>query len=333
MPLCRRRARRAVGAAAAAALVVGLVAGCTSSSPGSPSTSSSSSPSPSPGVPTASDLPLVQGLDVCSLATEQQVQRAAGQPGTPTSRVLTTVPGYDGLVDQCGFGVSFDSSTFVVSVGLAPVGRRDLAAVPGRATDGIGAAARLSSSAQGTTVTFVKGSTLVQLHAVQNPDGVRRSAQVAAVAREIASVVPADPPESDEETRGTCTRVDPHAVAGVLGAPAGVSRTLLYQDTSAVCSWATGVRHPRTVVVTLYTNRQAGPFLAEQEHTERSHHVPGVPGTAFTIPGEAYVIGSDGQAVSVTGAFPPEVAPGRPLPVTPQLTALLRSAATLMQGG
>ncbi len=39
----------------------------------------------------------------------------------------------------------------------------------------------------------------------------------------------------------------------------------------------------------------------------------------------------DGQAVSVTGRFPPEAADAKPLPVTPQLSALLASGAALLR--
>ena len=104
--------------------------------------------SPSAGAdPTVSAGPLLTALDVCSLATPAQVRRAAGQAGEPTSRQLTTIHGYGGLVDQCGFGVSFDSYTFVVSVGLAPATRADLARLPGEPVDGVGDAARAADQA------------------------------------------------------------------------------------------------------------------------------------------------------------------------------------------
>ena len=64
--------------------------------------------------------------------------------------------------------------------------------------------------------------------------------------------------------------------------------------------------------------------------TTNSAEVPGVPG-GFTIPGTAYAVAEDGQAVSVGGTFPPKAAPREPLPVTPQLTALLGSAVALLR--
>lgn len=308
-----------------------LLAGCSGGG------RTSAGPDTTPASPTAtsapsvSSRPLVQGLDVCSLASPGQVRQAVGQVGEPTSRSLTRIDGYDGLVDQCGFGVSFDSFTFLVSVGLAPATRKDLAGLGGRPLDGVGDAARAADKGRFTTVSFLKGSTLVQVQAVRTSDGASRAGQVAAVARKVAVSVPGDPPESDVQTEGKCADVDPRAVEHVLGAPAGVSRTLLYKDQSAVCSWATGVQDARTVSVSVYTNQQAGPFLAEQKNYEPATKVPGVSGDAFTVPGTAYVVAEDGQAVSVTGRFPPETADAKPLPVTPQLSALLASGAALLR--
>ena len=78
---------------------------------------------------------------------------------------------------------------------------------------GIGDAARSDGSGRSTTVSFLKGSTLVQVRANQSADGTDRAGQVAAVAAEIAQKVPSDPPETDDQTDGVCDRVDPSAVA------------------------------------------------------------------------------------------------------------------------
>ena len=94
------------------------------------------------------------------------------------------------------------------------------------------------------------------------------------------------------------------------------------------------IRHatPRTVTVGVYSNTQAGPFFLSQKKYLDSRPVPGIDaGTAFTIPGTGYVVAEDGQAVSVVGDFPPDTPARKPLRVTPELTALLASAATLMQ--
>jgi len=274
---------------------------------------------------------LLSGLDICSLVSEAQVRRAVGQVGEPTSRVLTTIDGYDGLVDQCGFGVSFDSYTFVLSVGLAPATRADLQRLPGRPVQGIGDAARSVDRSTGSTLSFLKGRTLVQVRTVHQGDGPSRPADVRAVVGAVSQAVPSDPPETDDQTRGACTKVDRQAVDKVLGAPAAVSRTLSYVNLSSVCSWATGTRNPRTVAVTVYSSQQAGPFLADQKNSEPSRDIPGISRDAFAIPGAAYAISPDGQAVSVSGSFPPKVGARTPLPVTPQLTDLLASASTLMQ--
>ncbi len=330
--LVSRRHRLLCGLLSGLAASAVLLTGCSGGSQPSGGTPATTPTSPSAtSDPTVTSKPLVQGLDVCSLASPGQVRQAVGQVGEPTSRSLTRIEGYDGLVDQCGFGVSFDSFTFVVSVGLAPATRKDLAALDGRPVGGIGDAARAGDQARYTTVSFLKGATLVQVQAIKGSDGVPRAGQVAAVARKLAASVPGDPPESDVQTEGKCADVDPQAVEHVLGAPAGVARTLLYKDQSAVCSWATGVRNPRTVSVSVYTNRQAGPFLADQKNYAPTKKVPGVTGDAFTVPGTAYVVAEDGQAVSVTGRFPPKVADAEPLPVTPELTALLASGVGLLQ--
>ena len=270
---------------------------------------------------------------MCSLAPPALVSKATGQPGEPTSRVLTRIDGYDALVDQCGFGVSFDSFTLVLSVGLAPAGPRDLAGLPGKKASvdvsDLADAARATENQLFSTVSFVKGATLVQLSAVRSADDPSRLRQVVAVARQVAGAVPDEPPATDAQTRGACADLDPQAVEGVLGGPTAVSRSLTYKDGSIVCSFATGVRKARAVSVSRYTNRQAGPFLADQKSYSPSTDVPGVAGDAFTIPGTAYVVAEDGQAISVTGDIG---SPGmrKPAPVTPQLTALLTSAAALL---
>ena len=52
-----------------------------------------------------------------------------------------------------------------------------------------------------------------------------------------------------------------------------------------------------------------------------------MPGDAFTTDTAAYVIAGDGQAAVVSGRFGAPPAAGRPLAVTPELTALLRDVA------
>jgi hypothetical protein len=323
-PTVPRRARLLRG------LIAGLLllTGCSGGSP------SAGAPDPTPRTSAAHSAasadPLLRGLDVCSLATPAQVERAAGQPGDPTYRSLTRIAGYDGLVDQCGFGVSFDSYTLLVSVGLAAASRVDLGRLPGKPVDGIGDAARTTGSEDFSTLSFLKGTTLVQVQAKKASDGTDRSSQVAAVAADIARAVPSVPPATDEQTSDRCTQVDRSAVRGVLNARPGVSRSFTYPTGSTACSWATAAVGARMVTVSLYTNAYAGPFLAGLESTESSAKVPGIPG-AFTIPGVAYAVAEDGQVVSVGGTFPPRTAPGRPLPVTPQLEALLSSAVSLLR--
>ena len=132
-------------------------------------------------------------------------------------------------------------------------------------------------------------------------DGPSRPADVRAVVGAVARSVPSDPPETDDQTRGACAKVDREAVDKVLGAPAAVSRSLNYVNLSSVCSWATGTRNPRTVAVTVYSSQQAGPFLADQKNSEPSRDIPGISDDAFAIPGVAYAIAPDGQAVSCPG--------------------------------
>lgn len=322
------RHRRLTGALAASAV---LLTGCGGGS------RENAEPTPVPTSPaatsdaTVSSEPLVRGLDVCSLAAGGQVRRAVGQTGEPTSRMLARIKGYDALVDQCGFGVSFDSYTFVVSVGLAPATGKDLVGLPGEPVGGIADAARVADRSRFTTLTFLKGSTLVQLLAVRSSGAPSRVGALSAVARAVAAAVPADPPQTDAQTEGRCADVDPKAVEGALGAPLALSRSLAYKDSSTACSWASGVEGGRTVTLALYTNQQAGPFFAAQKGSEPTTKVPGVTGDAFTVPGRAYVVADDGQALAVSGSFAPKAPSDRPMPVTPALTALLASAAALMQ--
>jgi hypothetical protein len=318
-----RRARLLYGLAACVLLVSGCSAGRAPAPPRDPTPSQASAP-------TTTAAPLLRGLDVCSLVGPAQIQRVAGVSGEPSNRSLTRIPGYRALVDQCGFGVSFRSYTLLVSVGLAPASRADLARQPGRPVGGIGDAARIDDSGRYTTVSFLKGATLVQVRAYKNADGKARAGQGAAVAAEIAQKVPSDPPETDEQTDGICDRVDPSAVRAVLGGDPGLSRSFTYMRGSATGSWATGAVDARFVNVGVYTNAYAGPFLAELERSEPSAKVPGVTG-GFTLPDTAYAVAADGQAVSVSGTFEPSAGPRKPLPVTPQLKALLGSAVSLLR--
>lgn len=321
-----RRLRLPSALAACALLVTGCSGGSEGARVHDPDPSGSST-----GTPTVSSAPLLSGLDVCSLASPGLVRSVVDQVGEPTNRALTRIDGYDGLVDQCGFGVSFDSYTFVVSVGLGPARRTDLAKLGGKPVDGVGDAARAKDETQFSTVSFLKGRTLVQVMAVKPSPEASRLTAVTAAAAQIARAVPAEPPESDAQTSGRCADIPQAAVDGVLGAPAAVSRTLLYKDQSVVCSWATGVDDPKTVSLSIYTNQHAGPFIADQKTFQPSAPAPGLPGDAFTVPGAGYIVADDGQVVAVNGTFPPRAPKGKPLPVTPQLTALLAAGESQLQ--
>jgi hypothetical protein len=296
-------------------------------------TPSASAPSTATEGPVREDL-LVQGFDVCSVLTPPQVRRATGQVGEPSTRALSRVPGYAGITDQCGFGVSFDSYTITVDVGMQPATRRTVTRLPvkpARDVDasGIGTVARATDSGRFSAVYFVKGRTFVRVQAFRS-DGASKLRGVVSAARAVAAKVPANPPVSDEETSGACARLDAEAVAGVLGSEPGLSRSFPYRDNSSVCSFASGVGpDARFLAVSTYTNISAGPFFAEQEHFLPSKQVLGVSsGKAFTVPGTAYFIGDDGQAIGVTGSLggDPKV-PARP---TQPLVDLLNSASALL---
>ena len=118
----------------------------------------------------------------------------------------------------------------------------------------------------------------------------------------------------------------------MLGAPAAVSRSLIYVNLSSVCSWATGAATRARRGQRL--QQPAGGSVPRRPRSIRSRprDVPGISGDAFTIPGAAYAIAPTTARRSRSRAtFPPTVGPRTPLPVTPQLTALLASAVTLMQ--
>ncbi|NUR09038.1 MAG: hypothetical protein HOQ22_16610 [Nocardioidaceae bacterium] len=313
-----------------------LAAGCDSGSPEADPGRSASTGTREPSAgQTVEEDPLVTGLDVCSLVRPTQVRRAAGQIGEPTYRALSRLPGYAGITDQCGFGVSFDSYTLTVDVGMLPaspqvVKRLPLKPVKGVSVAGLGDAALATESDSYSAVYFVKGRTFVRLQAFKREDPSRMR-DLVGVARQVAEKVPTDPPDSDEETSGGCARLDPAAVRGVLGAEPGLSRSFPYKDNSSVCSFASGVgSDAKFVAVATYTNPSAGPFLADQEQFLPSKPVSGIPGGhAFTVPGTAYFIGDDGQAIGVTGSLggDPKV-PARP---TPALVGLVTSAAGLLQ--
>ena len=300
MPLCRRRARRAVGGAAAAALVVGLVAGCTSSSPG-----------------TAVHVVLVLVVPVPARSRPRRTCRWSrastsarwppssrcsarpARPGTPTSRVLTTVPGYDGLVDQCGFGVSFDSSTFAASRSASPRRpARTSPRLPGRAADGHRCRGPSPSDA-GHHGHLREG---LDAGAGARRAEPRRGPALGARSRPspatIASVG-AGRPAGDATSRPAAPAPGrPARVDAVLGAPAGVSRTLLYQDTRRSARGhrraapAHGRRSPSTP-----TGRpvRSSPTRSTNEPSRARARRPAA--TRSPSPVTAYVIGSDGQAV------------------------------------
>ena len=321
-------------------VAAGLLAGCSGGAgtardepaAGSSTGSSTGSPTGSSGSGSGSGS-VLGGLDVCRLPSAAMVRTASEQDALPTTRSFAPIAGYDGLVDQCGFGPSFASSAFVVAVGFDPAGPKVLAGLPGagRPVEGVGDGARATEDPTQATVTFVRGRTLVQLRAARPAGGASALARLTEVAAELAGRVPPTPPAGDAQTLGRCADVDQRLVAGLLGAPAVVSRSLAYRDRSATCAWATGTRRPATVTLSLYTNPQAGPFLAALGDTGPNEKVTGVPGNAFTLPGRAYVVAEDGQAAALRGQLPSAPDPRKPLPVTPELTALLEDAASLLQ--
>jgi hypothetical protein len=270
--------------------------------------------------------PLLGGLDVCRLPSSAQVRSVTGIDASATTRRLAVLPGYAGPVDVCGFGPSFVSSSFGVALGLAPGTRADVVRLGGRVVD-VGAVGRSRQGADEATVRFLKGTTLVELRADRTAGEASPLPRLVRAARQVADQVPADPPPDSRQTSGRCSGIAEDAVAGVLRATPQLSRSLAYADRSAECSWATGVRRPRTLTVTLYTSAQAGPFFAALKQGGPAAPVPGVPGNAFTTATAAYVIGDDGQAAVVSGRFGPRPATGRPLPVTPRLTMLLQDVA------
>lgn len=310
---------------APAVILVLLLTGCSSQDRADPP------PAPEPEPTVITDPLIGAGLDVCRLPSAAMVRRAAGQDGSPVSRTLTSLRGYDGLLDECGFGSAFRSLTFAVAVGLAPAGPRVLARLPGRPVQGVGDGARAAVVDGRTTLTFLKGRTLVRVGTVVTTDGPSRLPRLTEVARGLVDRVPGEPPEADDQARGRCSEVRPRLVDRVLGGASQVSRGLDYQDGSATCAWASGTTAATTVLLSLYTNRQAGPFLADLKNAGPSTTVRGVDGDAFTTPEAAYVVAEDGQAVVLAGTFGAGRTGRTPLPVTPALTALLADAGALLK--
>ena len=125
-----------------------------------------------------------RGLDVCSLASPAEVRRAGGQEGDPSSRTLTSLPGYRGVADECGFGVSFDSASLRVAVGLAPATRADVRRAGGRPVTGPWAVARSRVDPDSEQVTFLRGTTLVRLRVPRVTDAPSRLAPLTKAARD-----------------------------------------------------------------------------------------------------------------------------------------------------
>ena len=218
---------------------------------------------------------------------------------------------------------------------MIPSGARAVTKLPlkraaGVDVSGIGEAALATDAGRFSAVYFVKGRTFVRVQAFRPSQGPSKIRDVAALARVVAGRVPATPPASDGETSGVCARLDPAAVRAVLGSEPGLSRSFPYRDNSSMCSFASGVGpDAKFISVSSYTNPSAGPFFAEQESYLPSKQIVGVSkGKAFTIPGTAYFIGDDGQAIGISGSIggDPRVA-AEP---TQALTTLLADAAGLL---
>ena len=241
--------------------------------------------------------------------------------------------GYGGLVDQCGFGVSFDSYTFVVSVGLAPATRADLATLPGEPVDGVGDAARAADLARFTTVSFLRGSTLAQVLAVKPSDEASAARGRHRRGRGHRAHRPDGPAGDRRPDRRASAPVWTSRPSTACSAHRRASRGPWSTRTAPRCARSrpargTPARSPSASTATPRPGRSS----SSQKKYLDSTPVPGIDaGTAFTIPGTAYVVAEDGQAVSVVGHFPPDTPARKPLRVTPELTALLTSAATLMQ--
>ena len=327
------RRHRPLGLLVVAVLAL-LLSGCSSAGSDTPAGAdpAPSAAASSAGDPTVSAGPLLKALDVCSLATPAQVRRAAGQTGEPTSRQLTTIPGYAGLVDQCGFGVSFDSYTFVVSVGLAPATRADLARLPGEPVDGIGDAARAADQAGFTTVSFLRadpgaGAADKPSDEASRPAGRDRRGR----GRRPPG---ADRPAGDRRPdRGRLRPVGPGgrrrrarrhrpAVSRLLHVQ-GPLRDVLVGDRrpDPRSGHRRGLQqHPGRAVPRCRRRRPRQPAGAGHRRRTRSRS----PAPPTRSP-------RTGRPSRSVGDFPPATPARKPLPVTPQLTALLASAASLMQ--
>ncbi|MGA8995084.1 MAG: hypothetical protein WB441_12325, partial [Nocardioidaceae bacterium] len=215
--------RRPVRARSLAAVVVLLalpsLAGC------SPEAGPAATPEPASSAAATATSPddvvvpeqLLQGLDVCALPTARLVEAAGGVPGDPSTRSLERVPGYAGVLDECGFGVAFRSSSFRVAVGLAAATRADLAAAPGRPVPGLGEAARAGDVDGEAHVSLLRGRTLVRLTADRYVDGRSRLPALLAVARGLLPRLPTAPPDADLQTRGRCADLGGSGVARTLG--------------------------------------------------------------------------------------------------------------------
>ena len=212
-----------------------------------------------------------------------------------------------------------------VSVGLAPATRADLPRLPGRAGRRVGDAARVAVDQAGGSHRVVPASGSDPRAGARGQPRRRGRRRPAGRARRGRAPspgrVPADPPETDDQTAASAPGLDQEAVDGVLGAPAGVSRTLDYEDRSAVCSWATGTRDPRTVAVTrLQQHRRPGRSSCRSRSTSTVRRTcrASTPATRSRSPAPPTSSPRTGRRSRWSGDFPPAPAARKPLPVTPR---------------
>ncbi len=239
------RRHRPLGLLVVAVLAL-LLAGCSSAGtdtrPGPPRRRRDRRPRP-PADPTVSAGPLLTALDVCSLATPAQVRRAAGQAGEPDQPPAHHAP----RVRRPRRPVRVRRLVRLLHVRGQrrprtghPRGPRP--GCPASRSTGSGTRHGPRTRPGSPRCRSCAGRTLVQVLAVQaerpRPRGCQDVTAVAAADRPPGADRPAGDRRPD---RGRLLPVwTRQAVDGVLGAPAGVSRTLEYKDRSAMCTFATG---------------------------------------------------------------------------------------------
>lgn len=306
-----------------AALTVAL-AGCGSSAGDDGAKPSGKDPSPTTPSKAAAPEPT---LKACDLLTPDQVSTAMGKKGLRPTSVRFETDKRLGLLDTCSFGPVVDSFNVTVHLGTVPATKADIKTL-GKPLPGIGDAA-VRRAGQGTQVSLIKGTTYADVGILNFEDDPSLPAVATKLARQLAAKLPSAPPAAvGVERDSACDGLDTDALTAYLGGDVVGSRSVNFPDGSATCAWV----GPATATASLVLNKTSTASensLSQKDYLEFAP-MPDVDKQALAFPGSYVAPLTGGGAVTLYGpGGQPPGKPRKPAPVTPQVTALMKSALTL----